>query len=57
MDPISQAQSVPRTSHVRVGKHAVAAGIADRPRAGEERADTLSRYGADVQVSPSPPVV
>ena len=41
---------------MRVGKDAKAAGIDGRPGAGEERTDTLSRYGVDVHVPPAPPV-
>ena len=41
---------------MRVVEVAVAVDIAGKPRAGEERTDTLSRYGVDAQVPPSPPV-
>ena len=47
----------PNTSGMRQGKLAEAAGIAGRPRAGEDRTDTLSIHGVDVRVPPSPPVL
>ena len=41
---------------MRAGNDAKDAGIIGKPGAGEESTDTLSRYGVDVQVAPSPPV-